>query len=259
MMKLSKHQRTALAWGGVALALILLLWLLSPVLAPFIAALVLAYALAPAVQALVNRRVPRSLAVLIVEVVFATALFALVLLVLPILSKELPALREQIPALAKLANDKVSPWLAQHGIYMQLDPASIKAFVLKYLDANFEEWLATALSSARIGGSFLLAFIGNAVLLPVVLFYLLDDWPGLVERIRALVPPAARDSVGSFLEECDETLGQYLRGQLLVMLVLAIRYDSQMVFEGALLMALFGFVGSAAMAKFLLRGEVIEP
>lgn len=43
-----------------------------------------------------------------------------------------------------------------------------------------------------------------------------------------------------------------------VMLVLAIRYDSTMYFEGALLMALFGFVGSAALAKFLLRGEVIE-
>ncbi len=42
------------------------------------------------------------------------------------------------------------------------------------------------------------------------------------------------------------------------MLVLAIRYDSSMYFEGALLMALFGFVGSAALAKFLLRGEVIE-
>lgn len=225
MMKLTKPQRTALAWAGVAFALILLLWLLSPVLAPFIAALVLAYALAPVVQALVDRRTPRALAVLMVEMLFGMALLTLVLLVLPILSKELPALREQIPALAKLANDKLSPWLAEHGIYMQLDPASIKAFVLKYLDANFEEWLATALSSARIGGSFLLAFIGNAVLLPVVLFYLLDDWPGLVERIRALVPPAARDSVGSFLDECDQTLGQYLRGQLLVMGALAIFYS----------------------------------
>jgi multicomponent K+:H+ antiporter subunit F len=45
---------------------------------------------------------------------------------------------------------------------------------------------------------------------------------------------------------------------LLLLMVLAIRYDSRMYFEGALLIALFGFVGSAAMAKFLLRGEVIE-
>ena len=45
---------------------------------------------------------------------------------------------------------------------------------------------------------------------------------------------------------------------LLTMLVLAIRYQSSMYFEATLLMALFGFVGSAGLAKFLLRGEVIE-
>jgi len=45
---------------------------------------------------------------------------------------------------------------------------------------------------------------------------------------------------------------------MLVLMVLAIRYRSAMYFEAALLIALFGFVGSAAMAKFLLRGEVIE-
>jgi multicomponent K+:H+ antiporter subunit F len=45
---------------------------------------------------------------------------------------------------------------------------------------------------------------------------------------------------------------------LLLLMLLAIRYDSRTYFEGAVLLALFGFVGSAAMAKFLLRGEVIE-
>lgn len=45
---------------------------------------------------------------------------------------------------------------------------------------------------------------------------------------------------------------------MLVMLVLAIRYDSEMYLDGALLMVLFGFASSTAFAKFLLRGEVIE-
>jgi multicomponent K+:H+ antiporter subunit F len=49
----------------------------------------------------------------------------------------------------------------------------------------------------------------------------------------------------------------YVNG-MLVMLVLGIRYASAMYFEAALLIALFGFVSSSAMAKFLLRGEVIE-
>ncbi|MBK0394697.1 K+/H+ antiporter subunit F [Ramlibacter algicola] len=45
---------------------------------------------------------------------------------------------------------------------------------------------------------------------------------------------------------------------LLLLLTLAIRYDSSMGFEAALLIALFGFAGSSAMARFLWRGEVVE-
>lgn len=68
--------------------------------------------------------------------------------------------------------------------------------------------------------------------------------------LRLLRGPAAQDRVLAldFL---------YVVG-MLVMLTLAIRYDSEMYFEGALLMVLFGFVSSVALAKFLLRGEVIE-
>jgi multicomponent K+:H+ antiporter subunit F len=49
----------------------------------------------------------------------------------------------------------------------------------------------------------------------------------------------------------------YFHG-MLVMLVLGIRHDSDTYFEAALLIALFSFVSSSAMAKFLIRGEVIE-
>jgi multicomponent K+:H+ antiporter subunit F len=45
---------------------------------------------------------------------------------------------------------------------------------------------------------------------------------------------------------------------MLVVLVVGLRFSSAMYLEVALLMALFGFVASMAMAKFLLRGEVIE-
>ena len=68
--------------------------------------------------------------------------------------------------------------------------------------------------------------------------------------LRLLRGPAAQDRV----------LAMDLIGviAMLVLLVLAIRFRSAMYFEAALLIALFGFVSSAAMAKFLLRGEVIE-
>jgi multicomponent K+:H+ antiporter subunit F len=49
----------------------------------------------------------------------------------------------------------------------------------------------------------------------------------------------------------------YLNG-MLMLLVLGVQYASDIYFEAALLIALFSFVSSSAMAKFLLRGEVIE-
>ena len=224
-MSLTPAQRQSLTWLALSLAALGLLWLLAPVLTPFLIGAVLAYALHPAVERLAARRVPRVLAVVLVEVAAIVAGLAVLLLIVPILSKELPLLRDQIPLLADRLNHGLSPWLAQWGFHVALDTASIKAFVLKYLDANIEDGVATALSSARIGGSILLTIVGNAILVPVVLFYLLLDWPQLVQRLRELVPPRLLAGVEGFVEECDSVLGQYLRGQLLVMLILATFYS----------------------------------
>jgi predicted PurR-regulated permease PerM len=232
-MQLTPAQRQTLSWFLIALTGVLLVWLLAPVLTPFLIAGVLAYMLLPPVERLVKRRMPRVLAVTVVEVLAFVVMLAVLLLIVPILSKELPLLREQLPLLAEKLNTKVSPWLAQFGIDVALDAASIKAFVVKYLGANVEDGLAAALSSARIGGSFLLALIGNAVLIPAVLFYLLMDWPQLSARLHNLIPPRLRVPVNSFIDESDAMLGQYLRGQLLVMVILAAYYSVGL--------ALFGF------------------
>jgi len=251
-MTLTPAQRRSLTWFAIALAGLLLLWLLAPVLTPFIVGAVLAYALHPAVERLAARRTPRVVAVVVVEVVFVVALLALLLLVVPILSKELPLLREQIPTLADRLNRSVAPWLAQWGVNVSLDIAGIKAFVLKYMDANLEDWLGAALNSAKIGGSILLALIGNAILVPVVLFYLLLDWPRLVERTQSFVPPRLRVQVESFLQECDSMLGQYLRGQLLVMLILAAFYSIGLaLFRFDLALPVGVFTGLAIFIPYL--------
>jgi predicted PurR-regulated permease PerM len=226
-------QRRTWTWIALAAAAALLVWLLAPVLAPFAFAGVLAYILHPAVEGLTRRRVPRALSVLLVEVAALIALLALFLLLVPVVAQQLPLLRDQIPLLAERINASLAPWLARVGIDVSLDSQSIKAFVLKYLDANLEEGIATVLNSARIGGSLVLTVVGNAILIPIVLFYLLLDWPRLVERAHALVPPRHRAQVRDFTDESDAVLGQFLRGQLLLMGTLAVYYSAGL--------ALFGF------------------
>ncbi|OGA98253.1 MAG: AI-2E family transporter [Burkholderiales bacterium RIFCSPHIGHO2_12_FULL_69_20] len=251
-MTLSPAQRQSLNWTALAAVAALLLWLLAPVLTPFIVAAVLAYALHPVVEQLVVRRWPRLLAVLLVEVSALLLALAVLLLIVPVITKELPLLKAQVPVLLDRLNTSLGPLLARLGINVSLDVASIKAWLAQLFDANLGDWLATALASARIGGSVLLSLLGNVILVPVVLFYLLMDWLRLVERVQALVPPRLRETVHGFIDECDAVLGQYLRGQLLVMVALAVFYAAALAAVGFDLALPVGvFTGLAVAIPYL--------
>lgn len=250
----STQKRTAM-WCLIAALIVLALWLLAPVLTPFVVAAVLAYALTPLVDRLDDMgrgRLPRLLAVLIVETLFILILLSIVLLVVPIFAKELPLLREQVPLLADRLNGALKPWLAQFGIKVSLDVQSIKTFVIKYLNANVEDTLGSVMSSLKLGGSVALAIIGNLVLIPVVLFLLLKDWDRFVAHVLELVPPKMRASVDNFMEEADLVLGQYLRGQMLVMGVLAIYFSVALTLFGFDLAVPVGvFTGMAFFVPYL--------
>ena len=88
--------------------------------------------------------------------------------------------------------------------------------------------------------------LSNAILLSLFIFVMAM----VLTFIRLFKGPSAQDRVLA--------LDYLYIIAMLMMLVLGIRYASDMYFEAALLIALFGFVASFALAKFLLRGEVIE-
>jgi predicted PurR-regulated permease PerM len=254
-MPLSPPQKRAAAWLAIALLAVLALWLLGPVLTPFVVAAVLAYALTPLVDRLdeLGRgRVPRVIAVIFVELLLIVALLGVLLLVVPVLTKELPQMREQLPQVFDQLNGRLSPWLQQFGITIALDIASLKAQVLNYLNANYQDALGSLLSSLKLGGSVALTVIGNAVLIPVALFYLLLDWKHLVELLLELVPPRTRPGVDSFTSDADQVLGQYLRGQLLVMLAMAVFYSVGLALFGLDLALPIGlFTGLAMFVPYL--------
>ncbi len=254
-MQFTPAQKTAGAWLAIAMGMALLVWLLGPVLTPFVVAAVLAYALTPLVDkldGLLRGKVPRVLAVVLVEVVFILALLAVLLLIVPILAKEIPLLREQLPVLVDKVNAWASPLLASLGVKFTFDAANVKAFVIKYLNANAEDALSSLLSSLKLGGGLALFVIGNLVLIPVALFYLLMDWKNLVVKATALVPRHLQARFHSFTGESDQVLGQYLRGQLLVMVIMAVFYSAGMALFGLDLALPIGiFTGLAMFVPYL--------
>jgi len=251
-MTFTPTQIRAAAWIAIAVASWLLLALLAPVLMPFLLAAVLAYVLHPLVERLHARRVPRWLGAGLSIASVMLVLVSVVLLIVPVITQQVPLLREQVPKLLEQINTWLLPLAARFDIDLQIDVTLVREWLRTLISGHESELIEGLLSSLRIGGSALAAVVGNLFLMPIVAFYLLLDWSRLVERTKNLIPPRWRLSVQSFLDETDDVLGQYLRGQLLVMGILAVGYTVALALVGLKLALPIGvFTGLAVFVPYL--------
>jgi predicted PurR-regulated permease PerM len=231
------EQKQTAFWLGLWLAFVVLLYALGPVLTPFIAAAILAYALNGGVDYIDQRRigrfpVPRALAVVLVMLLFLSAVTALVLIVIPVLQTEIPLLLAQLPAFLVRLDKVLSPKLQEMGIKIKLDGTGLRALLTQQFSAGGDELWTTVLSSARIGGTRVLGWLATLILIPVVLFYLLMDWHKILKRVAGAVPRRWVAQTVGMAQEVNILLAQYLRGQLLVMLVLAAYYSIGLTIAG---------------------------
>jgi len=209
---------------GLAVVGGLLVYLLSPILSPFLLAAILAYICDPVVGKLQRRRVPRSLGTVIVLLCLLAMVVALFLILLPLVIKESTLLAERMPGFIERINGELLPWLRETtGLAIQLDSVTVRKLITDGVK-NSEGLPEKILSSLTFGGLAIVGFFANLVLVPVVLFYLLRDWPLLIERIDQLVPRRWHERVSTLAREVDAVLAEFLRGQLLVMLLMSVYY-----------------------------------
>ncbi len=232
-MPLDARQRQTLVWTSVALLLLWAIVSLGQVLAPFVAAAMLSYVLVPGVRWLRRRRVPRPLAALLMLVLALGALLSIVLVLVPIVQEEFVQIRLQLPGLAASISERLLPWLHERfGLELHWNPALVREWFARQLSASGEDWAAALWAYTRSGTSAALQILGFVFLVPVLMFYLLYDWERLIARLREIVPPRWLAQVSDVAREIDHILGQYLRGQVLVMLVLAVYYSSALLIAG---------------------------
>jgi predicted PurR-regulated permease PerM len=215
-----------LQWGLVALAAGWLLWLLSPILAPFVCAALLGWLGDPLVDRMQARGVPRNGAVVLVfAAMTAIALLALLLL-LPLLQRQLATLFASLPHYREWLVGTALPWLeAKTGLELVgwLDPSRLFQLAREHWEQAGGA-AATLLGYLSRSGFALLGWVANLVLLPVLTFFFLRDWDVFLERAAALVPRDHATVVARLARESGEVLGGFLRGQLLVMLILGVLY-----------------------------------
>jgi len=177
-------------------------------------------------------------------------------IVLPVLILLVPLLVDQVRSFIEHVPDYLD-WIQNKGLpaigvtlpaELRLDYDNVKRVVadnLPQAGGVARDLLGTL---SRSGGAFL-AFIANLLLIPVVTFYLLRDWDHLVAWIDEAIPQRYRETARALSRESDAVLSGFLRGQLLVMLSLAVLYSVGLWMVGVNLALLIGI--SAGLISFV--------
>lgn len=202
----------------------LLFYYLGPVLTPFLLGALLAYICNPLVHRLQHYRIPHLLAVVLVLLLVIGIFVALIGVMVPLLESQIALLIERLPDYIENLRTKVEPWLLRDfGIALQLDKEHLSAAVSEHW-RSAGGFAQRMLPSLKTGGLALINFFVTLVLVPVVLFYVLRDWDSLLQRVDELVPLRWRDTVHMLARQIDDLLGAFFRGQLSIMVLMALFY-----------------------------------
>ena len=221
-------------WIGAFLLLVLLLWLFSGVLLPFAAAFALGYLLDPVVDRLERLGFNRLGATLLIMACFVLVLVSIIILIGPVVGRQLVSFTEALPAYAVKLEELISAETARlsrdyGGVLMDklglgTKGASELASATNDLVAQAAQWAASFLKSLLTGGAALMSLISLLVVTPVVVFYMLLDWDKMIATIDGLVPLRHRETVRALAREIDTAMAGFLRGQALVCLFLGAWY-----------------------------------
>ncbi|MGQ3056785.1 MAG: AI-2E family transporter [Nevskia sp.] len=231
-------------WGWYLLVgvLLTLLYLLAPILSPFAVGAVFAYIGDPIVDRMERHRLSRTVAVCILFVLVTLVAVLALLLIVPLLQTQVLSLIDNIPNWAQWVQQVAMPKL---GLKMprgyQLDVDSLRKFLASHWDGATD---FASIIAGYVGRSTpaLLGFLANLFLIPIVSFYLLRDWDLMVARVRNLIPRRLLPQGIAFASEANDVLSALIRGQLLVMLALAVIYSLGLWIVGLKVALLIGIL-----------------
>jgi len=237
--------------GAICLVLFLI-YLLKPILTPFLVGMGIAYLGDPLVDKL-EGRLGRTGGVIIVFILIFGFLLATLFLLVPMLISEISSLVQSMPVLIQWLQQTLSPILIKS---FGVDPFSFSLTDLKsQLTANWQQLGSVArqlIGKITASGFSMALAVANLALIPVVSFYLMRDWDILVGYMRELLPRENEIVTVKLVNECDEVLSAFIRGQLLVMLVLGCVYATGLMLFGLELALLIGMIaGLASIVPYL--------
>ena len=208
------NAETLILLAMIATAVVVLLTL-GTYLAPIIGGLIMAFALNVLVQQLTELHFPRSLAILVVMLLFIGAIVALFIVILPLVWTQLQNFVAQLPELITTLQQFVANLTEK---YPDLIPSALPETISQSIQGQLTDW-----SAGLVQGLFqqLPNVIGLAIfvlLVPISLFFFLRDKRLLVDYILRCLP-VERPLLDQVGEETIRQMGRYIRGKLIEIVV----------------------------------------
>jgi predicted PurR-regulated permease PerM len=217
---------------------------MAEIFTPFLAAFILAYALRPVASRLEDLHVPRALAATLTIIFGLSLVTGLFLLLINLLGHEIPLIKMKLPIWVQNTQAWLEPTLAEH--HIQFDWVALRESVTQkltaHLNTNANALMSSTLNTLLLSSSSVVHGFVNLILTLFVLFYLLIDWNHFFKLIEDLIPPRFAHTARHLCMHTDGLLSQYLRGQILVILVMATFYSiglSLIGMDGAIALGVF--------------------
>ncbi len=213
--------------GEIVVVTLYLLYATSSVLAPVFIALAIAYGLDPVIDRFERWNISRTWGIMLLCLLMVMVLTGLSLYLVPLLIHQLHALTDAVPAYWERATAGFKPFLKE---YIDTHPNEIeeaKASMLLWLKENAAMLSRSILAGLATSFKSIGNFFGNLlglVIIPVFAFYLLRDFDLFLDNLTRLIPVKHKEWVLNLADELNTTMRNFIKGQLLVAMMLAFIY-----------------------------------
>jgi predicted PurR-regulated permease PerM len=225
-------ERRLLLWLAIATAFGVIVYVLRQPLVPFIAGLAVGYLFDPLADRLEAARVPRGIAAALIVVGFLLVFVGVLVVLIPLLSAQITEFIGRLPAYADMAEAWIAPQVADLKARLGHEQAERLDTFLRSYAGSLTTWAGKLVSNVLSGGAAVLNVLGLLVITPVVAFYLLRDWDRLVARVDDLLPERGGDQIRRIARDIDHRLSGFIRGQVIVCLILGAWYATGLLLIG---------------------------
>lgn len=224
----------------LALGLVVLAWLVRhsetffSILTPFVIAGVLAYAFNPLIKKLMALNLSRTMAVAVIFVILLIVVAGFSVFFFPLLVREITGLVQVLPEVGRSWYEQLARWYEANLGQQSFAPDTLDGLV-DYLDISLQpvvDWFTRSSGNlvARFGN--FASSLVHLITIPVLMFYFMKDSEQVAQFFKKLVPARSREWAFPLVNKIDYVLGGFIRGQLLVALIIGILSSLALLFLG---------------------------